>query len=101
VVGLHAANRDQRVSVGSNRVRDDVFELAQLVAAESQTRIAILALGVKFDFSAQVLREPFQLFDMGRSEGERIALDFSSMSSPLMAVIAGDGRIIDGRKSAL
>ena len=37
VIGLHAADRDQRVGIARDRVRHDVFKLAQLVAAECQT----------------------------------------------------------------
>ena len=67
VVGLHAADRDQRVGIGGDRVGDDVFELAQLVAAEGETRIAVLALGVDLDLAAEMLRQPLQLLDMGRA----------------------------------
>ena len=54
MVRLHAADRDQRVGVGGDRVGDDVFELAQLVAAEGQPRIAVLALGVELDLAAEM-----------------------------------------------
>ena len=82
VVGLHAADRDQRVGIGSDRIGDDVFELAQLVAAEGETRIAVLALGVELDLAAEMLREPLQLLDMGGSEGERIAFEFFQHGHP-------------------
>src|SRR6202030_3152369 len=49
VIGLHAADRHQRIGVGGDRVGDDVFELAQLVAAEREPRITVFTLGVKFD----------------------------------------------------
>ncbi len=76
VVRLHPADRDQRIGVGGDRIGNDVFELAQLVAAESQSRITVLALGVEFDLAAQVCAEPLQLLDMRGSEGEWIAFEF-------------------------
>jgi hypothetical protein len=76
VVGLHAADRHQRVGVGRKRVRNDVFELAQLVAAKGQPRIAVLALGMDLDLAAEMAGEPRQLLDMGGPESERIALEF-------------------------
>ena len=42
VIRLDAAYRNQRIGAGCNRVRDDVFELADLVAAERETGIAVL-----------------------------------------------------------
>ena len=45
VVGLHAADRDQRVAAGRERVGDQVLELAGLVAAEGDARVAVVALG--------------------------------------------------------
>ena len=82
VVGLHAADRDQRVGIGGDRIGDDVFELAQLVAAEGQPRIAVFPLGVEFDLAAEMLREPLQLLDMGGPEGERIAFEFLQHRHP-------------------
>jgi hypothetical protein len=102
VVGLHTADRDQRVGVGSDCIGDDVFELAQLVAAEGKARIAILALGVEFDLAAEMLRQPLQLFDMGGSECERIAFEFLQHRHPrLMVLISGNARIIERWKGAL
>jgi hypothetical protein len=75
VVRLHPADRDQRIGVGGDRIGNDVFELAQLVAAESQSRIAVLALGVELDLAAQMCAEPLQLLDMRGSEGEWIAFE--------------------------
>ncbi|MEY9477402.1 hypothetical protein ABH981_001615 [Bradyrhizobium ottawaense] len=54
VVRLHAADRDQRVGVGRDRVGDDVFEFAQLVAAIGEAGIAVLALGVDLDIAAEM-----------------------------------------------
>ena len=54
VVGLHAADRDQRIGVGGDRIGNDVFELAQLVAAEGEAGIAVLALGVELDLAAEM-----------------------------------------------
>jgi len=55
VVGLHAADRHQRVGVGGDGVRNDVFELAQLVAAVGEAGIAILAHGIDLDLAAEML----------------------------------------------
>src|SRR6185437_7127434 len=76
VIGLHAADRYQRVGVGSDRVRDDVFELAQLVATEGEPRIAVLALGIDLHSSAEMAGEPLQFLDVGRPKCERIACKF-------------------------
>jgi len=54
VVRLHAADRDQRVGVGGDRIGDDVFELAQLVAAIGEAGIAVLALGIDLDLAAEM-----------------------------------------------
>ncbi len=90
VVGLHAANRDQRVGVGGDCVRDDVFELAQLVATIGEAGIAVLALGIDIDIAAKMLRQPLQLLDGRRAEGERVARKFVELhgSSRLALVLA-------------
>ena len=75
VVRLHAADRHQRVGVRGDRVGDDVFELAQLVAAEGETGIAILALGVELDLVAQMRAQALEPLDRRRTEGERIAFE--------------------------
>ena len=54
VVRLHAADRDQRVGVGGDRVGDDVFELPELVAAEREAGVAVFALGVELDVAAEM-----------------------------------------------
>ena len=83
VIGLHAADRDQRIGVGGDRVGDDVFELAQLVAAIGEARIAILPLGVELDLPAEMAREPLQLFDVRRPEGQRIARELFQHGHPV------------------
>ena len=55
VVRLHAADRHQRVRTGCDGVGDDIFELADFVAAESEVGIAVLALGENLDAAAQML----------------------------------------------
>ena len=75
VVGLHAADRDQRIGIAGDRIGHDVFELAQLVAAECQTRVAVLALGVDFDRAAQVRCDSGQVLDGRGTEGQGIALE--------------------------
>src|SRR5262249_19243575 len=68
-------DRDQRVGVGGQRIGDDVFELAQLVAAEGEPGIAVLAFRKDLDLAAEMRREARQLLDRGGPEGERIALE--------------------------
>ena len=84
MVRLHAADRDQRVGVRGDRVGDDVFELAQLVAAERKAGIAVLALGVKLDWAAEMRAQVAEFLDRRRSEGERIAGEFLQHVSGLL-----------------
>ena len=74
MVRLHAADRDQRVGVRGDRVGDDIFELAQLVAAEREARIAVLALGVELDLAAEMGAQARELLDRRRTERERVAI---------------------------
>ena len=55
VVGLVAADRDQRVGAAGEHVGDDVLELADLVAAEGEAAVDVLALGPDLG-AAEVLR---------------------------------------------
>src|SRR5690606_20501534 len=79
VVGLDAADGDQRVGAGGDGVRDDIFELSQLVTAKGEAGIAVLALGVKLDIATKMGGQAVELFDRRRSEGERIALEFGEI----------------------
>ena len=45
VVGLHAADRDERVAALLERLGDEELELAGLVAAEGEPAVAVVALG--------------------------------------------------------
>jgi hypothetical protein len=54
MVGLHTADRDQGVRLARDCVGHDVFQLAQLVAAESQSRVAVFSLGINFDITAKM-----------------------------------------------
>src|SRR5207244_12209788 len=45
VVRLHTADRDERVAALRERVGDEVLQLARLVAAVREARVAALALG--------------------------------------------------------
>ena len=76
MVRLHAANRHQRIGVRLDRIGDDVFELAQLVATHGQSGIAIIALGVDLDFAADRVGQPWQVLDRRGAEGERVAFEF-------------------------
>ena len=64
VVRLHAADRDQRVGVRGDRIGNDIFELAQLVAAEREAGIAVLTLGVELDRIAQMRAQALE-FSIG------------------------------------
>jgi hypothetical protein len=46
LIGLDAADGYQRVAALRQCLRDQVFELSGLVAAEGETAVAVLALGV-------------------------------------------------------
>ena len=64
----HGAN--QCVGVARDHVRHDIFELAQLVAAVSETGVSVLPLG------ENLRRQAEQFFDRGRSEGQFLTLKF-------------------------
>ena len=49
VVGLDAADRDERVAALRERLGGEVLELAHLVAAVGEARVAVLALGPDLD----------------------------------------------------
>ena len=66
VIRLHATDRHQGVGVRRDRIGNDVFQLANLVAAEREPGVAILAFRIDFDASAQVLRKPVELLDRRR-----------------------------------
>ena len=76
VVRLNAADRDQCVSVRRDRIWHDIFELAELVAAQREPGIAVVALGVNLDLAAERRRQARQVLDRCRPEGERIAFEF-------------------------
>ena len=81
VVGLHAPDGNQRVGVRRDRVGNDVLELAQLVAAEGETGIAILPLGIELDLTAEMLRQTLEFFYVGRPECEGIPLELGQHGS--------------------
>ena len=59
VVGLHAADRHERVAALRESIRDEVFELARLVAAVGDAGVAVLALGPDCR-AAEIGCEPLQ-----------------------------------------
>ena len=71
VVGLHAADRDERVAPARERVRREVLELAHLVAAVREPGVAVLALGPDLDPAPEVLLEPLEPVHRRRPEEER------------------------------
>ena len=60
VVRLHAADRDEGVAPLRERLRDEVLELAHLVAAVREPRVAVLALRPDLDLAAEVLAEALE-----------------------------------------
>jgi hypothetical protein len=74
VVGLHAADRDERVAALGARVGDEVLELARLVAAVGEAAIAVVALR-PYVGAAQVRAQPLQPVDRGRAERQRVAFE--------------------------
>ena len=75
VVRLHAADRDERVAALRERVRGEVLELAHLVAAVREARVAVLALRPDVDRAAEVLAQPLEPVDGRRPEEERDAIE--------------------------
>ena len=63
VVRLHAADRDERVAPLRERVRGEVLELAHLVAAVGQARVAVLPLRPELDRAAEMLAQPLEPMD--------------------------------------
>src|SRR5215212_1670622 len=76
MVGLDAADRNQRVGAGRDSIGHDVFELPDLIAAEGQAGIAVVALGKDVDHTAEMRGEALQVLDRRRAEGQRIAGEF-------------------------
>ena len=75
MVRLHAADGHERIGIGRERVGNDVLELADLVAAEREARVAVLALGIDLDRAAEMRRQTVELLDRRRAERERVALE--------------------------
>jgi hypothetical protein len=72
VVGLDAADRDERVAALGERVGDEVLELARLVAAVGQPAVAVVALGPDRR-AAEMARQPVEPVDGGGAEQQRVA----------------------------
>ena len=72
VVGLHAADRHQRVAARRERVGDEVLELAGLVAAEGDARVAVVALRPQ-PRAAEMGGEAVERVDRRRPEQQRDA----------------------------
>jgi hypothetical protein len=75
VVRLHAADRDERVAALGEGIGREVLELAHLVAAVREPRVAVLALRPDLDPAAEVLLEPLEPVQGRRPEEERHALE--------------------------
>ena len=73
VVGLHAADRDERVAALGERLGDEVLELAHLVAAERDAGVAVLPLGPDLDPAAELGAQPRQRVHRRGPEQQRDA----------------------------
>jgi hypothetical protein len=80
MVRLDATDGHERIGIGGEGIGDDVLELANLVAAEREARVAVLALCIDLDRAAEMLRQAAQLLDRRRAERERVALEPSPAS---------------------
>jgi hypothetical protein len=63
VVRLHTADRDKRVAPLRDGVCGEVLELAHLVAAVRQTRVAVLPLRPDLDRATEMLTQPLESMD--------------------------------------
>jgi glucose-6-phosphate 1-dehydrogenase len=72
VVRLHAADRDERVGALRDGVRDEVLELAGLVAAECEPGVAVVALRPERR-TAELRRQPLQPVDRRGAEEQAVA----------------------------
>src|SRR5438067_4327113 len=82
VVRLDAADRDQGVAPRREGVGREVLELARLVAAVREPRVAVLALGPGLDPPAEVLGEPLERMDWRRAEEERDPIEALQAHEP-------------------
>jgi len=93
VVGLYTADGNQGVGAGRDCVRNDIFQLAQLVAAHGEAGIAVVALGIDLDFAAACFRQTGQMFDRRRTESEGVTVEFFKVHicAPVCSGWAGFG----------
>src|SRR6185437_10228099 len=73
VVGLHAADRNQRVAAFGQGIGDQVLQLARLVTAVGDPRVTVLALGPD-GRAAQMRGQPFQRVHRRWAEQQRVPL---------------------------
>lgn len=71
VIGLDAPDRHQGVTALGQRVGGQIFELANLVAAEGDARVAVLSLGPDLHPPAQGFAQPRQRMDGRGAEQQR------------------------------
>ena len=71
VVGLHPADRHERVAALVEGLGDEVLQLAHLVAAEGDPGVAVLALGPDLDPAPEGLAQAGQWVDGRRAEEQR------------------------------
>src|SRR6185312_10928755 len=81
------ANGDQRVGALRDGVRDDVLQLAGLVAAEGQAGVDVLALGPDLG-AAEVLAQAGKVVDGAGTEGQRVAFKIRECHDVLVGLAA-------------
>ena len=68
VIGLDAADRDQRVAACSQRIDREILIVRTLLPPYAEARVAVLSLGPDLDFAAKVLAETLESVDRRRAE---------------------------------
>jgi hypothetical protein len=76
VIRLHTADRHKSVAILCDGVGDEVLKLSDLVAAEGEAGVAVLALGVDLYAATEMRGEPLQFLDRRRAEHQLIAREF-------------------------
>ena len=93
VVGLDAADGDERVGALGERVGDDVLQLAGLVAAVGQPGVAVLPLGPDLG-AAEVGGQPVEPVHRAGAEQQRVAVEAVEVHG--RAPSLGQSRVVSG-----
>ena len=95
VVGLDTADGYQGVRALGECIRDEVFELAGLVAAVGQAGVDVLAFRPDLG-TAEVLGQPIQRVDRARTEGQRVSGKILNGHEPTYSEISVLARSVSG-----